>query len=104
MEASEADALRSRIGNMLAQGLVTKTAPVPQSSQDLRAIVNELHDLGAGDLEKKLIISGFTDRPWGKDGLSCRECIYYRTHSKWCALPALSLPVEPEWWCRLWRI
>jgi hypothetical protein len=105
MEASEQqDELRSRIGKQLADGLVTRTEPVPENSAELRAIINELHGLGDGDLEKKLVVSGFTDHPWGKDGQSCRQCIYYRPHRKWCALPSLSVPVEPQWWCRLWRI
>lgn len=31
-------------------------------------------------------------------------CMYFLVHRKWCDLPELSVPVEPEWWCRLWRI
>jgi hypothetical protein len=30
--------------------------------------------------------------------------MYYMVHSKCCDLPELALPVEPDWWCRLWRI
>jgi hypothetical protein len=31
------------------------------------------------------------------------ECMYFVVHRKWCELPELAWPVEPEWWCRLWR-
>jgi hypothetical protein len=30
--------------------------------------------------------------------------MYFLVHRKWCDLPELSVPVEAEWWCRLWRI
>jgi hypothetical protein len=66
--------------------------------------VRELRELGRDDLNQKLIVSGFVDHPYGHEGRRCLECMYYRVHRKWCALPAIALPVEPEWWCRLWRI
>ncbi len=36
--------------------------------------------------------------------LSGAECIYYLPHRKWCDLPELPVPVEPQWWCRLWKL
>ena len=69
----------------------------PRSSTQLRA-------LRPDDLEAKLVIGGFTDQPYGPDQTRCLECMYYLVHRKWCDLPELSVPVEPDWWCRLWRI
>jgi hypothetical protein len=36
--------------------------------------------------------------------MRCQECMYYLVHRKWCDLPELFVPVEPDWYCRLWRI
>ena len=30
--------------------------------------------------------------------------VYYHPHRKWCDLPELPIPVEPHWWCRLWKL
>jgi hypothetical protein len=30
--------------------------------------------------------------------------MYYKVHRRYCELPELDFPVEPEWSCRLWRI
>jgi hypothetical protein len=97
-------AVREKIKQILAAGLRTQTAPVPEDNLQYDAIVNELYGLGDEQLEQKLEISGFVDHPWGKDEQRCYDCMYYLVHRKWCALPPLSLPVEPEWWCRLWRV
>ena len=35
---------------------------------------------------------------------ACETCMYYKVHRRYCELPELELPVEPEWSCRLWRI
>jgi hypothetical protein len=104
MNRADEDALREKIANILAGGLATTTEPVPEDSEGLRAILSELAEIDPGDLEKKLVVSGFVDHPCDKDDHRCLECMYYRVHRKWCALPTLALPVEPEWWCRLWRI
>jgi hypothetical protein len=101
----ERDAVvREKIRTLLADGLRTQTEPVPEDNLQYDGIVNELHGLGDEHLEKKLAISGFVDHPYGKDEQRCYDCMYYLVHRKWCALPPLSLPVEPEWWCRLWRV
>jgi hypothetical protein len=47
---------------------------------------------------------GFVNKPHGPDLMRCQECMYYLVHRKWCDLPELALPVEPDWCCRLWRI
>lgn len=51
-----------------------------------------------------MVISGFVDHPYGPDKQRCRECMYYLVHREWCDLPELAVPVDADWWCRLWRI
>lgn len=98
------DALRDRIGRLMANGLVTKTEPFPENNIEFEKILDELRDVAPDSLEEKLIISGFVDKPYGEDEQRCLECMYYLVHRKWCDLPELAVPVEAEWWCRLWRI
>ncbi len=104
MNKDQEDALRGTIAERLASGLATMTEPVPGDSAEFAAILNELREIPRHDLERKLVVSGFVDHAQGDEGRRCLECMYYRVHRKWCALPAIALPVEPEWWCRLWRI
>ena len=100
----EETALRERINKMLADGLKTKTEPFPEDNHQFAALLAALRDLDPGDLKAKLVLSGFTIYPYGEDKMRCQECMYYLVHRKWCDLPELAVPVEPDWWCRLWRI
>ncbi|HEY4016878.1 MAG TPA: hypothetical protein VGM06_26275 [Polyangiaceae bacterium] len=104
MNKDQEDALRGTIAGRLSGGLATTTEPVPADGEEFDAIVRDLREVPRDDVERKLVISGFVDHPQGEEGRRCLECMYYRVHRKWCALPAIGLPVEPEWWCRLWRI
>ena len=98
------EALLKIIADMMAAGLETRTEPFPENEKVFGAILDELRHLPPGDLKSKLVISGFIDRPSGPDQQRCMECMYYLVHRKWCDLPELAVPVEPHWWCRLWRI
>ena len=104
MSKENDDALRDQIGHMMADGLQTQTEPFPEDNFQFENLLSELRELGPDELEKKLVISGFIDHPYGDDQDRCLECMYYLVHRKWCALPELAVPVDPEWWCRLWRI
>ncbi len=104
MSNSDDDALRESIGKMLSDGLQTQTEPIPEDNQAFEQILESLRELPADALEQKLVISGFVDKPYGEDEQRCLECMYYLVHRKWCDLPELAVPVEAEWWCRLWRI
>lgn len=104
MSTEQDEALLKKIGDMLADGLKTQTEPFPETDKEFAGILDELRKLPPDDLEQKLVISGFVDKPYGPDKQRCMECMYYLVHRKWCDLPELSVPVEPEWWCRLWRI
>lgn len=104
MVNAQENALRARIAKMLEDGLQTQTEPFPETDREFGSLLAVLHELDPDDLEGKLVLAGFTDKPYGPDQMRCQECMYYLVHRKWCDLPELAVPVEPNWWCRLWRI
>lgn len=104
MSSTEQESVREQITKLLASGLATKTEPFPETDKEFSEILNALRDVPPDNIEKKLVIAGFVDHPFGEDRYRCMECMYYLVHRKWCDLPELALPVEPDWWCRLWRI
>ena len=104
MSVHDDNQLREQIGAMLAAGLKTQTEPFPETGREFGQLLDELARLPKDDLAAKLVVSGFTDKPYGPDQMRCQECMYYLVHRKWCDLPELAVPVEAEWWCRLWRI
>ena len=103
---SEADhaTLVKMIEDLLKEGLETKVEPFPETDREFAAILDELRALSADELRAKLVISGWLLKPYGEDQMRCQECMYFLVHRRWCDLPELNLPAEPEWWCRLWRI
>ena len=104
MQHDEENELRRKIGTVLAGGLRTQTEPFPETEKEFTQLLAELRALPTADLEQKLVLSGFTDKPFGPDSMRCQECMYYLVHRRWCDLPELAVPVEADWWCRLWRI
>ena len=96
--------LLATITQMLRDGLQTQTEPFPETDKEFANILTELRQTPPDNLRQKLVIAGFTNKPYGPDQQRCMECMYFLVHRNWCDLPELSLPVEPEWWCRLWRI
>jgi hypothetical protein len=104
MSMSETDDVLNKISTLLASGLETKTEPFPETEKEFGEILKELRALDPDDLKSKLVIGGFVNHPYGEEQYRCMECMYYLVHRKWCDLPELAVPVEAEWWCRLWRI
>ena len=104
MSKEDNDKLRAKLGKLLADGLETETEPFPVDDTAFATILEELRELEPDDVVGRLVIGGFVDHPYGEDQQRCLECMYYLVHRKWCDLPELAVPVEPEWWCRLWRI
>ena len=88
-----------------SRGLTTEVLPRGDTHEDVQAIVARLR-APASDLTAKLVIAGFTLTPVEHDGIeqACETCMYYLVHRRYCELPELDVPVEPEWSCRLWRI
>jgi hypothetical protein len=99
------DAVRAEISALLRDGLQTEVWPRAETSQDVNALVQRLRT-DAPDLRDKLIAAGFTDHVITADGLEqpCETCMYYVVSRRFCELPELMLPVDPDWSCRLWRI
>jgi hypothetical protein len=96
--------LLATIAAMMANGLQTQVEPFPETEKEFADVLTELRKLDHDDLKGKLVIGGFINHPYGPDKQRCMECMYFLVHRKWCDLPELAVPVEPEWWCRLWRI
>lgn len=97
--------VRDRIAALLQGGLETEAWPRAGNSEEVGALVQRLQGVAA-DLRGKLVMAGFTDHVITADGLEqpCETCMYYLVNRRFCELPELMLPVEPDWSCRLWRI
>jgi hypothetical protein len=96
--------IRKLMTEAMANGLQTQTEPFPDLTEDFTALVAECGALDENDIKGKMVLTGWIDKPYGEDNMRCQECMYYLVHRKWCDLPELDLPAEPDWWCRLWRI
>lgn len=108
MSAALADQ-RTRIHDLLSAGLETDWRRRAYDHADIQRVVQALQALPPDDLEGKLRVAGFTLTPYvGEEDpdieQSCRTCMYYEPHRRYCALPELRLDVEAEWSCNLWRI
>lgn len=104
MSESDNSALLTTIADLLAAGLPTEVEPFPTTEVEFAKIANELRELRPDDIKGKLIVGGFMDHPYGPENWRCADCIYFLAKRKWCDLPELALPVEPDWYCRLWRM
>lgn len=100
----KASDVRAAITQMLRDGLQTQTEPFPETDKEFAMLLTELRHTPRDELRQKLVIAGFVDKPYGPEQQRCMECMYFLVHRKWCDLPELAVPVEPDWWCRLWRI
>ncbi|MEM8608547.1 MAG: hypothetical protein AAGF92_15695 [Myxococcota bacterium] len=90
---------------LLNGGLETEVFPRADDSESFQAIITRLQTSDKS-VESKLVIAGFTLEPIDHHDIeqACETCMYYLVNRKWCELPELDLPVEPEWSCRVWRI
>ena len=102
-QADHATLLRM-IEDHFQEGLKTLVEPFPETDREFAKILDNLRTMSADDLRNKLVESGWLLEPYGEDEMRCQECMYYLVHRRWCDLPELNLPAEPDWWCRLWRI
>ena len=106
---SDAEVL-AQIDGLLARGLQTESARRAYSSEEVAAACRKLQALPADDVQAKLVVAGFMREAYvdaqDEDGIEqcCATCMYFERHRKYCALPELTLPVEPHWSCILWRI
>ena len=102
--AADHATLLKMIEDLMTEGLETMVSPFPETDREFAAVLDELRPLSADQLRAKLVISGWYLKPFGEEEMRCQECMYFLVHKRWCDLPELSLPAEPDWWCRLWRI
>jgi hypothetical protein len=103
----EDDRLRQSIADLLKSGLETEVEPRAYDSEAVQQIVTALQEIPRSDFRGKLTKAGFTMTPYrSAEGLeeACKTCMYYLSQRRFCQLPELMIPVEPEWSCRLWRI
>jgi hypothetical protein len=102
--AADHPTLLKMIEDLLNEGLTTQVEPFPETDREFAALLDELRPMSSDQLAEKLVVSGWLLKPYGPDEMRCQECMYFLVHKRWCDLPELSLPAEPDWWCRLWRI
>lgn len=95
----------AEIEQMLKEGLETEVFPRADDSDAFQEIIHRLQT-SDGSTKTKLVVAGFTLHPIEHHEIeqSCETCMYFLVNKKWCELPELDLPVEPEWSCRVWRI
>lgn len=106
------DILRRIIGEILGGDIDIPDISLPPTDEAFNVIINQLRKLDPEDLYGRLILGGFANHGLGEGGemdegamvYRCKECIYYLPNRKWCDLPELPLPVEAEWYCRLWKL
>ena len=82
MRNGEEERLRHHIGEVLSQGLKTQTEPFPETQVEFAQLLSDLRKKDPDDLEGKLDLAGFTDKPYGPDEMRCLECMYYLVHRK----------------------
>ena len=99
------DEVREKVRSLLAAGLKTEVFPRADTHEQVQSLIARLRAAGV-ELSKKLVIGGFTLAPVEHEGIeqACETCMYYKVHRRYCELPELDVPVEPEWSCSLWRI
>ena len=58
------------------------------------------------DIKERVVIAGLMRKPVEDDGITkaCDNCIYFLARRAWCDLPELNIPVDPDWFCDLWRV
>ena len=102
------NALRDQLERLLVGGLETEWRQRAYDNETVDSVVTRLHTAEPEDYVAKLVLAGFTDQPYTGESediiQACETCMYYVVNRKYCELPALRLPVKPEWSCRLWRI
>lgn len=103
-------AVRDHIDQLLAGGLVTQHGERAYTAGQVNDVTAQLQALDSGDLTGRLVVAGFTDKPYvasdDADSIeqSCATCMYFERHRGWCNLAELMLPVKAQWSCILWRI
>lgn len=106
IDAKSDDALRKEIAERLEVLRDVEVFPRAENAEQINTIIQRLQSEAQNNLDEKLKIAGFTNYVVEAEDIPqpCETCMYYLLHRKFCDLPELMLPVEPNWSCRLWRI
>jgi hypothetical protein len=104
VSASNEEKLREKIGKILESLQAGESITLSARDDAFESLVDDLCDTRPEQLAKRFETFGLLNHPYGEDNQRCLECMHYLFQRKWCGHPDLEIPVEPEWWCRLWRI
>lgn len=106
LRMAASNVMRLRIDTLLAAGVAGREDRFPVTQTEFAELIKTLRALPDGDLGGRLAIGGFTNHPVvvNEQSMRCQECIYFLPNRRWCDLPELPLPVEPDWYCRLWKM
>lgn len=108
MDREDSDALRNRLEKLLQDGFETQWRERAYTGEEIDRLVTQLRSVPRDEYAVKLVLAGFTDHPYviEEDDIvqACETCMYYLIHRQFCELPALQIPVKPQWSCRLWRV
>lgn len=100
--------IRRQIAALLLGGLPTDWRHRAYNSESINKVTAQLREIKPDDYASKLALAGFTPQPYqsSQEDISqaCETCMYYAVSRKFCDLPELKIPVNPEWSCTLWRI
>lgn len=106
LRAAASNVMRMRIATLLAAGISGREDLFPVTEMEFAELIKTLRALPESDLAGRLALGGFANRPVvvKQQSMRCQECVYFLPHRRWCDLPELPLPVEPDWYCRLWKM
>ena len=108
MTADNDAVLRERLAQLLESGLQTEWKNRADTSEQVDAVTKRLQQLADDDYPAKLEAAGFTTHPFLPAGAdieeSCSTCVRFERIRRFCNLPELAIPVEPEWSCVVWRL
>ena len=64
------------------------------------------HIAEAPEVKERAALAGLQRVPFDDGDMKqeCANCIYYLPNYKHCDQPELDFPVDPDWWCLLWRV
>ena len=102
-------AVRAQLTALLDSGLKTDWRHRADTSEKVDEVTRRLQQISHDDYAGKLKVAGVTVHPYVPPAQpeieqACSTCVRYERVRRYCNLPELELPVEPEWSCVVWRL